>query len=460
MKRCFAWGVALVLAVAPAAAALAQFQLPPKSQDGKPPALKLPAVLKYQYAYGSESEAAYRRDRDLDRGLRDNELILTPQLNGLLVYRPNAWFETTVEMIAEREFAAREEAFVELPSGEIQRPARRRASLVVDQAFIAVRNVTAPFEFALGRKNHEDERHWLLDTSMDIASAAVRSGTFRAEAIMGRETLVDLDIAPHKRQTRDRIDTLILYTDYRGFQDHVVAAYTINRHDRAREEGRPRLLGLRALGSPSYRLRYWAELAWLRGEDELARKFSGHGADVGFTYRYIDLPMHPNVTVNLAYGSGERDPSGSRNREFRQSGLQSNETRFGGIPEFRIYGEALDPELSNLKILTVGLGFRPTPSSSVDIAFHRYRLDELAEGLRSTALTAELNQLGLSRDVGEAVDVVLGFRNVFGLRRLGIDLRAGWFRPGSAFLRNEGDEEDPIIRPAHKAFALVAKIWW
>jgi hypothetical protein len=41
-----------------------------------------------------------------------------------------------------------------------------------------------------------------------------------------------------------------------------------------------------------------------------------------------------------------------------------------------------------------------------------------------------------------------------------VDLRAGWFKPADAFLRNEGDEENPLIRKAHRGFALVAKIWY
>ena len=116
-----------------------------------------------------------------------------------------------------------------------------------------------------------------------------------------------------------------------------------------------------------------------------------------------------------------------RNGEFRQSGLHSNETRLGGIPKFKIFGEALDPDVSNLKILTVGFGLRPTPSTSVDLVMHRYELDEFAESLRGTALTAEPNQLGRSRDIGKALDIVVAFRNLFGVRRLGVDLSAGWF---------------------------------
>jgi alginate production protein len=51
-------------------------------------------------------------------------------------------------------------------------------------------------------------------------------------------------------------------------------------------------------------------------------------------------------------------------------------------------------------------------------------------------------------------------RQVFGLRRFGIDLRLGWFFPGKAFIRNDGDDENPILRKADKGFTFVAKFWW
>jgi alginate production protein len=99
----------------------------------------------------------------------------------------------------------------------------------------------------------------------------------------------------------------------------------------------------------------------------------------------------------------------------------------------------------------------------VELVYHGYRQDKTAQELRNSALTAEPNQadaLAPSKDIGRALDLVLGFRNVFGLRRLGIDVRAGCFFPGKAFRRNEGDDTEPLIRNAETAFSVVAKFWW
>jgi alginate production protein len=453
MKAALAVTLGCLLVVASEAAA--QFQLPSaEPETGKPPRT-LVRHLTYQYGYGSESVAEYRRDPDLDKRVRDNSLILTPQLNGIITYRPNEWLEATLEMIVEREIAAQEEQRVVLPNGDVRLAQRRRLSIPVDQAFVMLKH--SPMEFAAGRRNYEDERHWLYDSSLDIASIALRQGRFRVEAVAGREVGWDWDLAPHSRQVKDRIDTYMLYADYR-LEDHRLAAYTIVRDDRTLTEGRPRLTGVRVLGAPTDNLNYWLELAALRGTDELKQKFSGAAVDVGYTYRFAGLPLNPNVTIGYAFATGDGDPNDGRNKEFRQSGLQSNEARFAGTSKFKIYGEALDPELSNLQILTVGLGLRPAPGVSLDLVYHHYRLDKIADGIRNSALTAQMNQddTQLSKDMGRAFDVVLGIRNLFGVRRLGLDLRAGWFYPGKAFRIEDGD----TFRPADKGCAVVVKIWW
>jgi alginate production protein len=438
---------------------MAQFQLPPQTRVGRPSRPET-QFLKYQYSYGSESEITYRRNPDLNNRVRDDSLILTPQVNGTVVYRPTDWLVTTLEMILEWEIAAQEEKRITLPNGETQFAKKRRASLAVDQAFVTIKGFTAPFEFNVGRRNYEDERHWLYDTSMDIAAVSLKLGHIRAEALAGREVLWDLDLL--KKQERDRIDTYMLYADYRGIEDIKVAGYTVFRNDRAKEEGRPLLFGVSAQGMPSESFSFWTQLAFLRGSDERKKYISAHAFDVGGTYRFLRLPFYPSVTLGYAFATGDGNPDDDKNSEFRQTGLQSNEAKFAGISQFKVYGEALDPELSNLEILTAGLGFRPAQNFTVDLVYHRYRLDEIADEIRNSLLTAQMNQDDtlLGKDMGNAIDIVLGFRNLFGVRRLGLDLRAGWFFPGKAFRIEEGDPDNPVFRHADKGNSIVAKFWW
>ena len=139
--------------------------------------------------------------------------------------------------------------------------------------------------------------------------------------------------------------------------------------------------------------------------------------------------------------------------------MQSNEAKFAGVTEFLIYGEALDPELSNLLIFTAGIGFRPIGDISVDFIYHHYWFDEIAEEVRNSGLTAITNQdpANLSKDVGDAIDVVVGFRSLFGVKRLGMDLRGGVFLPGNAFRTASGGGG---FRKADKGASVVGKFWW
>ena len=435
----------------------AQFQLPPApSKPGAEPAPALPRQLKYEYVIGSESEGNYRRNSDLDSKVSDDFATLQPQVNVIATYRPTDWLETRVEVILERQMLIHGNRNYTLPDGQPAHHPADRNSLLLDQAYFTIHNVTDPFVFSLGRRNYEDERHWLYDTSLDIGAVGFKGGRFRAEASFGREALVDLDAL--QRQQKDRVNTLILYGEYRAFEDTKLAAYTIRREDRDNRDGRWQILGLRSIGFPTESFNYWTEFAATRGRDENSRRLAGYGLDVGGTYRFRGLPLNPNITLSFAYGSGDHNMDDDTNGEFRQSGLQSNLQKFAGLAEFKYYGEALDPELSNLKILTVGLGFRPWRDISVDFIYHRYWLDVVAEDLRNSALTAQMNQdpTRASRDVGQALDVVLGFRNVFGIQRLGIDVRGGLFFPGSAFRNDRGDDN---YVDADSAAAVVAKFW-
>ena len=457
---------------------VAQFQLPPIEPDShdRPPR-PVTQQLTYQYSYGSESAVVARRNVDLDSAVRDNLLLVIPQINGLIVYRPTNWFLMTLEMFAEVEYPAKQPETILLPNGQVQQDQPTKTSLQVDQAFFTVRGITAPFEFNVGRRNYEDERHWLYDTPLDVGSITFRQGPLRIEGFYGREVYKNLNLWPNQFQVKDKINTSLLYVDYRGIEDHRLAAYTMERKDLTRQAGKPRLSGLRANGRPTDEFSYWGELAYLGGKDPDGKRFSGTGYDVGFTYRFPGLPLNPNFTLGYAYGSGDDNPNDSKNHTFHQTGLESNESRFAGIPKFKYYGEALDPQLSNLRILTVGVGAFPASTVSVDVVYHRYRLAKVAEELPNSAITAQMNQIDLlvpapdpdadlilvpvrSKDVGQGVDIVVGIRQLFGVRRLGLDLRLGWFLPGKAFYRNDGTEEKPIINDANRSMAFIAKFWW
>jgi alginate production protein len=439
---------------------LAQFELPKPPREGEPAAPPLRRELPLEYAFGTDSEIVRRKNDDLNNNVRDNILTLAPGIFGWVTYRPTDWLEMRLEGTLEYIIAPGEQKRTLLPSGDLLFAEHHYLSLLTDQAYVTIKNITAPFEFTVGRRNFEDPRLWLYDVALDGFIVRHRQWDFVTEASVSRENLFDGDLfAP---VPRGRINNYMLYSEYRGIEDHRPAAYVISRQDNEGLEGRPLFFGARSTGRPSNELNYWADLGFNRGKDELSRNLSGYAYDVGLTYRFPALPWAPNFTVGYAYGSGEGNPADNKTEAFRQTGLQSNEGRFGGVTQFKTYGETLDPELSNLKIFTFGVGFRPAATAFVDLVYHRYHLDKIGasgstaplDQLRGSPITALLNQVpGLeSKDVGSEIDIVVGFRNLFGIRRLGFEIRAGWFYPGSAFIT----EDNGILIYPDRASSILA----
>jgi hypothetical protein len=444
-------------APSPAAATrVAQFELPSETTTGVKP-VPPPSRLTWQYSYGVESPITWRRDRDLDTRLRDDFGNAKPKITGLVVWRPINWLSTTLEAKLGHEFVLHEEDPTVLPNGDLVAAQQRQPTLVVEQAFINVRGITAPFEFNLGRRNYEDERHFLYDGSIDVASVSLRHENFRAEAFVGRDVLWSLDLLQKAKKVP--VETVMLHGDYRGFENQTIGFYVMKRRDLSGQEGSPVTFGLRASGRPTTQWSYWSEFALQRGTDENGRPFGGRAFDVGTTYRFAELPHDPNITLAYAYGSG--DAGGDRNTGFRQTGLHSNEAKYIGLAKFKTYGEMLDPELSNLKIATLGIGARATPGISIDLVYHRYWLDRIATDGRNWGLTAPMNPAGVppSTDVGQEIDLVVGFRGLFGVRRLGLDLRLGKFFPGHAF-RTANGGDPAMLRRADNGAIVVAKFRW
>jgi len=434
---------------------VAQFQVPtttPTVEEQAPTQQVLKKDLKFEYVLDTEVEIPYRRNADLDSRLRDNSLIVMPSLFGRATYRAKDWLETKLLLTLEKQFAVHEENIVTLPDGSLQRADPKPWSLYIDEMYARFKPSSVPIEFTLGRRNFEDARRWLYDETLDAAILTLKPGDFHIEASVSRLDWVDLDLIAEV--PRGKIDNYLVYAEYRGIEDHKLAGYWFLREDNTRlapgsdaisEEGEPQFMGFRAYGRPSDAFNYWTEFGYLGGKDEFARDFSGAGAlDVGGTYRFLDAPLQPSVTLGFRYGSGDRNPDDNKNSEFRQTGLQTNEQRFGGVTQFITYGEVFNPELSNLKIFTAGLGLRPKANFFIDLVYHRYWLNEFADEVRGQALTAEMNQLEsrLSTDVGSELDIILGIRNLFGVRGFGFEARGGVFFPGAAFDRSDGREPD------------------
>jgi hypothetical protein len=196
------------------------------------------------------------------------------------------------------------------------------------------------------------------------------------------------------------------------------------------------------LGRPG-KLYYWLEAAGVRGREVFTdysgptgartvsvvdrHDVSGYGGEAGLTFEF-DLPLRPSLSASFAHGSGKSRMTEESDRGFRQTGLQDNNDKFRGVASFRYYGELIDPELSNLRVLTGGVGFRFLRNSSIDFVYHHYQQVHRAPFLRDVDFKRDPN--GLHRDIGQELDVILGIEE---WQRFEIKLVGAVFQTGKAF---------------------------
>ena len=175
---------------------------------------------------------------------------------------------------------------------------------------------------------------------------------------------------------------------------------------------------------------YWVDVATVRGKDE-GTDIEGWGFDVGATYTF-DRQFTPYVTLSYAFGSGDSDPDSGDDEAFRQTGLQDNSDKYGGVTSFSYYGEVFDPVLTNLQVFTAGIGARPTKRSSIDLVFHYFRQDEFSDSLRSPLdLDPNEDATMMSKSLGSEIDLIIGARRI--LPGVNVELTVGYFMPGDAF---------------------------
>lgn len=188
------------------------------------------------------------------------------------------------------------------------------------------------------------------------------------------------------------------------------------------------------------RVLYWADVAAFRGREQVTgfeedddgrlvagstqtRRLHGHAVDLGAS-AVFDLPLQPLLTLGYARGS----------EQFRQTGLQENKNRFAGVKRWQRYGELLQPELSNVEVLTAGTGLRFGRKSSLELLVHHYRQVRPAATLAGSKLSTE--PAGRGRALGREIDLLLAIRES---RRVEFTLKLSHFKPGSAFAPDRMD---------------------
>ena len=274
----------------------------------------------------------------------------------------------------------------------------------------------------VGRQDFDEPREWLFDEVLDglRLRATLEAWSLDLAFAGGRELLDE----PNETE-----DTTTAYgaISYDVDEDHRLSAYALQRRDSTPTNFEPFLWGLRSFRRDWRGLNHWLELSHASGYVG-RRRIEGFATDVGVTYRF-DARLRPALTVGYALATGKRP--GTDEVGYRQSGLQDNNAKFGGVTSFRYYGELFDPELNNLQVLTAAVGIRPLRNASIDVVAHSYRQHTLSNTSPMSELRPSPN--GSSRDLGWEVDLILGWR--YG-QLIDFEITYGHFEPGDGFDSN------------------------
>lgn len=376
------------------------------------------------FEFEGSLEVTYEREQnfDLDNDRPDDVDLLPSELALEFTFEPNEYFEAKFQPTLTRDFELHEEG-----DGK-----ERETELLIEEAYVTLTDPDYGLSLRVGRQSFEDHRQWLYDEELDAVRAFLRQSGLFLEFSIGRQSFFDEDLLNNVQE--ESVTNYILYGGYELTDDITVGAYEFVRHNNDVDGEDFTFFGLYSAGTIFDRLTYWIDAAHVRGSDD-DNRVRGYGVDVLGAYSF-DLPLSPYLILGYAFGSGDADPDDGRDGSFRQTGLQDNEAEVGGLTPYKYYGEAFDPELSNMSIFTAGLGIAPFEGASLSVIYHHYRQDKAIDDLQDSALDADPN--GRSRRLGNEIDLVFGIGEEGDFQVRGF---LGYFMPGSAF----GSEADNAL---------------
>lgn len=296
------------------------------------------------------------------------------------------------------------------------------------------------FEATLGRQDFDDEREWLYDQNLDGLRVSWERQAWHLE-LAAATTLTDGSPRDNEADNwslyldnNDRKKHLAIWALYRDIGEYRLNSSTTSTTSTKVEEQNLHA-GARAIGEFLPQNESWFDIAVLSGSRDVnssgSRDILGWAYDMGTTWSPpLAAPLY--FTIGYALGSGDDSTSGT-DGTFRQTGLQDNTAKFGGVTSFQYYGELINPELSNLGIFTVGVGGLLAKKTSLDLVYHTYTQDIAKNELSFAPVESSLRRAKLSgtdADIGSEVDLIFGYRQ---FASWDMELVGAWFQAGDAF---------------------------
>lgn len=305
--------------------------------------------------------------------------------------------------------------------------------------------------FRLGRQGISDPLEAVVDEDLDGLMVSYQPGMLEFNISHTRE---DWFFASSGNR-RDQISNTMASMQISPSKDTVWMPYVLHRANREDtdpdEEGSVTLeattwVGVMGIVEPdSSAMRFWFHGSLQEGEEietdnlnaeEDITELGGFAVNLGINWK-LRGTYNTTLTAAAAHASGVSKPD-----RYRQSDLHSNGFKLNGMNKFRYLGEVLDPELTNIQILTLGLGTQLSFNAMADLAIHSYRQVEVQENkLRGSNIEYDAN--GIDDDLGAGIDLILTYEPNDKTR---IKFTTGRFIPGEAFrlepLQNESTGEE------------------
>ena len=285
----------------------------------------------------------------------------------------------------------------------------------------------------IGRMTFRDKQTWWYDNELD------------ALKLFHKETLLSWDLSFAGRLSDERANAgdqrvslegskyYIGHLDYHYYYQHHFEAFAmyedngqdknttgdvIDFENRVVAYRKLSWLGARVYGEFSKRYSYWGNVAYVDGDTQNLGfttnssglpevtsinniSVSGIGLDFGFLYK---APGY-GLGFSYAYGQGDNG-KGSSQDLFLQPRTSNNKGYMFGATRYRYYGEMLDPQLSNIQILSLYAGIAIYGNVHLEFNYHKYAQNTASTQLRSSNLFIQPN--GLDTDIGQGFDVILG----------------------------------------------------
>ena len=433
---------------------VASFTERPKDATRPPEQLTL-RLLDRPLTIGGEIEAELRHRQDLSLGRRDDDdtrISLGLQLEFLYRLTPNTSIYLEIDPSYQKYLYAEDgdtDSRSRIELGELwlymEKFGNQRVSLQV------------------GRQYFGEEREWWWAENLDAVRVHYKDEAFNTQIAIGMNPTRILTEHDGPAPEYEDIIWLLANASWEWTRRNYLEVFFLSRFDHSstltegdiiaealedEEDAVINWLGLRSRGRTGRgdlgRLHYWVDSGVVYGketrydfdgidndqslvDERLEYTISGWGFDIGATWE-SSLRYSPRLTLAYAMGSGDRNPDDDVDRAYRQSGMHSNNDRFRGVNSFRYYGELFRPELSNLYIGTLALGFPLLDDSSIELVYHRYTQTHATDELRNARLRSD--PTGDHDDIGEEFNVIIGLEE---WKQFELELVAAQFHSGEAF---------------------------